>query len=121
MDVEKWAGNKSDGKLMRESREKFRRLAVLDIDPDAILGSQSSDKIQCLIDAVRAADAIFWRQVVPDYDRQSLLERAGGDGELREMLLFNYGPYDRLNNDAPLLPLPRKAMGVGFYPSDLIV
>src|SRR5204863_2780421 len=24
-----------------------------------------------------------------------------------------------LNNDAPLLPLPRKAPGVGFYPTDL--
>jgi hypothetical protein len=104
----------------RLSRDKFRRLAVLEIDPDTILGNgKDSENIEYLLGAVRAADEIFWRQVVPGFDLQALLEQAKGDNELKEMLLFNYGPYDRLNDDAPLLPVPRKFPGVGFYPADL--
>src|ERR1700731_52123 len=102
------------------SREKFRRLAVLDIDPHTILGlERGSDNIEYLLQAVKTADAIFWRQVLPDIDPQLLLKQAENDDELKEMLLFNYGPYDRLNNDAPLLPVKKKPPGVSFYPTDL--
>jgi hypothetical protein len=105
---------------INSSRDKFRRLAALDIDPAAILGLEGrSDYLRYLLQAVKAADAIFWRQVVPDIDYQLLLQQAGSDNELREMLLFNHGPYDRLTNNAPLLPAPTRSPGAGFYPPDL--
>jgi hypothetical protein len=101
-------------------RNKFRRLAILEIDPAAILEAEEhSDKIDLLLQAVQKADAIFWRQVIPDVTPESLLQQAGTDDELKEMLLFNYGPYDRLNNDESLLSAPKKPPGAGFYPADL--
>jgi peptidase M49-like protein len=105
--------------ISRAARAKFRQLAILDIDPLAVLrGSDGS--VEYLLRAVEVADAIFWRQMMGDSDRESLLQRANGDDELKEMLFFNYGPYDRLNNDAPLLDgVPRKPPGAGFYPNDL--
>jgi hypothetical protein len=99
------------------SRDKFRRLAILEIDPYEILGID--EKVDCLVQAAKTADAIFWRQVLPGTDSVAVLRQAGNDNELKEMLLFNYGPYDALNGDAPLLPVPKKAPGAGFYPRDL--
>ena len=104
-------------KQIPSSRDKFRRLAILEIDPYKILGFD--EKIHYLIGAAKIADAIFWRQTLPEMDPASLLQQASNDDELKEMLLFNYGPYDGLNGDAPLLPVPIKSPGGGFYPSDL--
>src|ERR1041384_3201251 len=105
--------------ISRAARTKFRQLAILDIDPLAVLRGMDGG-VGYLLCAGGVADAIFWRQMLGDSDRESLLERADGDDELKEMLFFNYGPYDRLNNDAPLLEgVPRKAPGAGFYPHDL--
>jgi len=102
------------------SRDKFRRLAVVDIDPAGILGlERDSDYLRCLLRVIRAADAIFWRQVAPCIDYQLLLQQAGVDHELKELLLFNHGPYDRLANNAPFLPVPPRSPGGGFYPADL--
>lgn len=108
----------NDVKQTPVSREKFRRLAVLEIDPYQILGT--GQKIDYLIEAARIADAIFWRQVSPEDTPQSLIEQAGDDEELKEMLVFNYGPYDRLSENLPLLPYARpRKRGLGFYPADL--
>jgi hypothetical protein len=102
------------------SRAKFRRLGVLEIDPKKVVGNASSrDQLRLLIDAVNAADAIFWRQVSPENTPESLLERARDDEELKEMILFNHGPYDRLSDNLPLLPFAPRKPGLGFYPPDL--
>jgi hypothetical protein len=107
--------------ISKAARAKFRQLATLDIDPEAVLrGRDRSGNLEYLLRAVETADAIFWRQVMPDVDPKALLQQADGDEELKEMFLFNYGPYDRLNDDAPLLRgVPRKPPGLGFYPNDL--
>src|SRR5213082_2989251 len=104
-------------KQIPSSRDKFRRLAILEIDPYKILGSD--EKIHYLIEAAKTADAIFWRQVLTEMEPGSLFRQAGNDDELKEMLLFNYGPYDGLNDNAPLLPVPIKSAGGGLYPRDL--
>jgi len=101
-------------------RDRFRRLALVEIDPMRFLPSGSYAQIAGLLfEAADVVDEIFWRQVSPDQDKSSLLAQAGDDQELRELLLFNYGPYDRLNNNAPLLDSTPKAPGAGFYPIDL--
>jgi hypothetical protein len=107
--------------ISKSARAKFRQLAILDIDPAAVLRTgNGSSNLRYLLRAVEVADAIFWRQVLPDTNREALLSQADGDDELKEMLLFNYGPYDRLNNDAPFLRgVSERAPGAGFYPPDL--
>jgi hypothetical protein len=109
-----------ESKLERSSRERFRRLALIEFDvKELIPAGVDQQHIAHFLDAADITDEIFWRQVSPEYDRAALVERAGKDEELKDLLLFNYGPYDRLGNNAPLLPAAPKFAGVGFYPKDL--
>ena len=107
-------------KIEQRVREKFRRLAVVEFDTKELLppGLDESN-LSNLLRAADIADEIYWQQVSPEMDRSYLLEKAGADDELKEMLLFNYGPYDRLDGDLPLLPVPPRFAGLGFYPKDL--
>ncbi len=107
-------------KSLAASRRRFRSLARVEFDPQALLPAEAtSQEIRYLFSAADAVDSIFWQQVSPDINWSSLLEGAGEDRELREMILFHYGPYDRLDNDSPFLPVAPKPLGAGFYPRDL--
>ncbi len=81
------------------------------------LTARERDMIPKLIDAATAMDTIFWRQLYPA--RDSLLG-ALSDSSLRRLVVLNAGPWDRLDNDKPLVPDvgPRPA-GAEFYPHDM--
>ena len=53
-----------------------------------------------LIAAARSMDEIFWRQAYGD--REALL-RSIADPAVRRYAEINYGPWDRLNNNAPFI------------------
>jgi hypothetical protein len=73
--------------------------------------------IPLLIDAARSMDAIFWRQAYGS--RDSLLESIKDPGT-RRYAEINYGPWDRLDNNAPFIEgVGPKPAGSGFYPHDL--
>lgn len=97
--------------------DTFRRLASIVFDP-FLLAPQGMDEDQLknLLRAADAADEIFWRQTLPEDVRDSLLRSTRDDEELRKMVEFHYGPYDRLNGFAPFLAAPPKPPGAGFYP-----
>ena len=70
--------------------------------------------IPLLIDAARSMDAIFWRQAYGS--RDSLLESIK-DPATRRYAEINYGPWDRLDNNAPFIEgVGPKPAGSGFYP-----
>jgi hypothetical protein len=71
-----------------------------------------------LVQASQVMDEIYWRQSW-DGDRAALLARAP-DAATRELVALNFGPWDRLNADTPMVPGigPRPAGGV-FYPADM--
>jgi hypothetical protein len=70
-----------------------------------------------LIDAARAMDDGFWMQTYGD--RDSLL-RAITDPAVKRFAEINYGPWDRLREDAPFVPgVGAKPAGANFYPRDL--
>jgi hypothetical protein len=107
-------------KLAKTSRKRFQTLALVEFDPQRLLPTGIDlPNLNNLIQAADVADDICWEQLLPDTDRSSLLEQAGDDEELKELILFNYGPYDCLNNEAPMLPFKPKFSGAGFYPQDL--
>ena len=56
--------------------------------------------IPLLIDAARSMDAIFWRQAYGN--RDSLLQSIT-DPATRRYAEINYGPWDRLDNNAPFI------------------
>lgn len=74
--------------------------------------------IALLVQASQVMDDLYWRQSW-DGDREVLLARAP-DMATRDWLQLNFGPWDRLNDDAPMLPGigPRPPGGV-FYPADM--
>lgn len=100
--------------------ERFRSLALVEVDPRELLpaGGDAHAAVY-LLEAADVVNEIFWRQALPQESRATLLAQVGGNEELKELLLFNYGPYDRLNNNAPLLPVEPKPAGAGFYPPTL--
>lgn len=71
-----------------------------------------------LVEASQVMDDLFWAQSWSG-DREALLARAPDDAT-RELVRINFGPWDRLNADTPLLEGigPRPPGGM-FYPADM--
>ena len=74
--------------------------------------------IALLVQASEVMNDLYWKQSW-DGDRAALLAKAP-DAATRELIALNFGPWDRLNGDTPLLPGigPRPA-GATFYPVDM--
>lgn len=73
--------------------------------------------IPLLIEAAGAMDEIFWMQAYGDGD--SLLASIADPG-LRRFAEINYGPWDRLEGNAPFIPgVGPKPEGANFYPRDM--
>jgi hypothetical protein len=73
--------------------------------------------IRLLIDAARSMDAIFWRQAYGN--RDSLLQSIT-DPAIQRYVEINYGPWDRLAENAPFVEdIGPKPKGAGFYPPDM--
>jgi hypothetical protein len=73
--------------------------------------------IPLLIEAAAEMDRIFWFEAVGD--RDSVLASIA-DPALRRFAEINYGPWDRLDGDAPFVPgVGVKPAGAQFYPADL--
>ena len=71
-----------------------------------------------LIEASQIMDDLFWRQAYGD-DYQDWLASIGVD-EARQYAELNYGPWDRLNDDAPFMTgVGEKPLGARFYPPDM--
>ncbi|HEX9731070.1 MAG TPA: Zn-dependent hydrolase [Thermoanaerobaculia bacterium] len=72
--------------------------------------------IPLLIDAARAMDAVFWRQA---YGESEALLAGIADPDVRRFAEINYGPWDRLDGNAPFVAgVGPKPAGANFYPVD---
>ncbi len=70
-----------------------------------------------LIRAAKVADRIFWKQC---YGNKDSLLALVTDPALRSFIELNYGPWDRLNDNAPFVAgVGPKSDGVNFYPADM--
>jgi len=73
--------------------------------------------IRLLLQAGELMDDLFWKQTVGD--KEALLD-ALADPALRRFAEINYGPWDRLDNDAPFVPgTGPRPPGAQFYPTDM--
>jgi hypothetical protein len=71
-----------------------------------------------LIEASQIMDDLFWRQAYGD-GYQEWLASIGVD-DARRFAEANYGPWDRLNDEAPFMPdVGEKSLGAQFYPADM--
>jgi hypothetical protein len=82
------------------------------------LSAREREMAGLFIDAAAIMDELFWRQAYPG-DRKALLEGLK-DPAARRFAEINYGPWDRLEGNAPFLPgVGAKPPGAGFYPLDM--
>ena len=71
-----------------------------------------------MIEASQIMDDLFWRQAYGD-DYQPWLASIGVD-ETRRFAELNYGPWDRLDDEAPFIDgIDEKPLGARFYPTDM--
>ena len=82
------------------------------------LSASQREMIGVLIEASGIMDDLFWRQAFRDDYSGWLASIADGDARLFADL--NYGPWDRLANDAPFIKgFGPKPLGANFYPADM--
>ncbi len=82
------------------------------------LNDGQREMIGVLIEASRIMDDLFWRQAFNDgySDWLASIE----DNETRRFAELNYGPWDRLADDAPFIRgFGAKPLGANFYPPDM--
>jgi hypothetical protein len=81
------------------------------------LTQKERQMLPLLIDAAKAMDPIYWAQT---YGSRDSLMKQVSDAGVQRFIDINYGPYDRLDNNAPFVPEvgPRPA-GANLYPKDL--
>lgn len=88
---------------------------VADLDG---LSDRQRSMLGLLIEAAQIMDDLFWRQAYGD-DYQAWLASIGVD-EVRRFAEMNYGPWDRLADEAPFMPgVGEKPLGAQFYPVDM--
>ena len=82
------------------------------------LSDRQRQMLVLLIEASQIMDDLFWRQAYGD-DYQDWLASIGMD-DARRFAEFNYGPWDRLNDETPFMPdASEKPLGARFYPVDM--
>jgi len=82
------------------------------------LNDDQKKMVVLLIEAAQIMDDLFWRQAFGD-GYQEWLASIGVD-DVRRFAELNYGPWDRLNDDAPFMPgFGAKPLGAQFYPADM--
>ncbi|HEU0299114.1 MAG TPA: hypothetical protein VFR37_06650 [Longimicrobium sp.] len=96
---------------------KLARYTPVRLTTDLPLTARERQMIPLLIEAAREMDALFTLQAYGDLD--SLLASIA-DPRVRRYAEINYGPWDRLANNAPFVPGTRpKADGANLYPADM--
>ncbi|MDG6097989.1 Zn-dependent hydrolase [Alteromonas sp. ZYF713] len=82
------------------------------------LSKNQKQMLSKLIDASEIMDDLFWKQAFFG-DKKAFLQQFSNE-ELKAFAAINYGPWDRLNGDAPFLSgYGEKAAGAEFYPQDM--
>lgn len=73
--------------------------------------------IPLLIEAARVMDDLFWLQAYGD--KNTLLSGLAGP-DVRRFAEINYGPWDRLDDEAPFVSgVGPKPLGANLYPADM--
>ncbi len=81
------------------------------------LTARERQMLPLLIDAARAMNQPYWREA---YGNGDALLRSIADAPTRRLVEINYGPWDRLDDNAPFIPtFGPKPPGAGFYPIDM--
>jgi len=85
----------------------------------SVLSEADRTVVRHLLDAMDAIDDVYWQQAYGD--RDALLHDVESE-PARELARINYGPWDRLDADAPFIDwMGAKPAGANLYPEDMTV
>ncbi|HLE57906.1 MAG TPA: Zn-dependent hydrolase [Rhodothermia bacterium] len=81
------------------------------------LTAKERQMIPLLIQAAQAMDTIYWMQ---SYGNRDSLIASVSDAETKQFVDINYGPWDRLDNNAPFVSgVGARPPGANLYPPDI--
>ena len=81
------------------------------------LSNKEKAMIPILIEVAEIMDNLFWQEA---YGDKAALLSSLPDEATREFAKINYGPWDRLDNNAPFVDgVGEKPAGAQYYPSDM--
>ena len=81
------------------------------------LSNNQKTMIKLLIQASEIMDGLFWKQAYGN--KNEILSRIK-DPDLKRFVEINYGPWDRLDGNAPFIEgIRAKPKGAQFYPEDM--
>jgi len=109
--------------------QTIKQMPATAIDYDhSLLDDNQRQVVDKLIEASRAIDEIFFRQVSEQNPRwraavgQDAQNKVPYAADAFTWLRVNYGPWDRLDKNEPFLPkIGPKPKGAAFYPDDMTI
>lgn len=107
--------NHESKSLMQAKVDEYARFE-LSADLSALTEKERA-MLPLLIDAAEIMDNLFWKQSYGDKDA---LLASITDTAIRNFVLINYGPWERLNGNEPFVEgVGPKPLGAQFYPVDM--
>ena len=101
---------------MAPARPGIYAPVTLAADLSALTASERQ-MLGLFIEAGEVMDDLYWRQT---YGDRAALLKGITDTRVRDFVLLNYGPWDRLAGNAPFVPgVGTKPDGAQFYPHDM--
>jgi hypothetical protein len=114
--ADKPAAAEAEGDALAEADMGRYATVRLDVDLSGLSAAERA-MVPLLIEAAEAMDTVYWQQAYGD--PVSFLASIT-DLDVRRYAEVNYGPWDRLEGDAPFLAgVGAKPLGAGFYPQDV--
>lgn len=111
--------NKSeDTQAKSEIQKKLETYTTVRLTADlSRLSEKEKQMIPILIEAAKLMDELFWYEAYGEKD--AFLNDLEND-DYRKYAMINYGPWDRLDNNAPFVSgVGTKPEGANFYPTDM--
>ena len=123
---EKKTEQNKDAEDITMLKEKIARFVPTELKYDSsTLDEREKIVVEKLYLASKIMDELFLDQVYSkNYEiRKSLMEQAASGSEKAklelELFTIMFGPFDRLDHDAPFIGTEKKPLGANFYPEDM--
>lgn len=99
-------------------KQRLAKYITVRLEPDlSVLTEKERQMIPLLRKAAEVMDELFWLQAYGD--KLTLLAKTK-DPDTRRFVQINYGPWDRLEGNAPFVEgIGPKPLGANFYPRDM--
>ena len=99
-------------------QSKVDAFAEVELKSDiSALSPKDKELLGYLFDAATIMDDIYWEQA---YGNKSELLDTCTDEGVKQFLLINYGPWERLNDNLSFIPnFGEKPKGANYYPKDM--